>query len=864
VKRPPRFVFMALSLLTATILVCSAIVVRANANAPFQLQTGGQTVTVRGKVTDESGAIVPNTKLIFTAGETSFYAATGADGSYAVTLAPGLYAVHVELVGFGSIDKSGMEIKSGSDIRLDFLLKVIMGHGPAYAVPLTEPTAPRIATRFSGSPAAPMPMQGVYLDPATMKPVPEPLSPNIPSASLDPPPTADQSSAYPLQYASIKTVQTWIPMKDGVRLAVNLYMADGPLAGVKAGEKFPAILEYLPYRKDDWTLARDWDLHSYFVRRGYVSARVDIRGTGASEGAPPDREYSDQEQQDGLEVIAWLAKQPWSNGNVGMTGISWGGFNSIQMARLHPPALKAIIAMCATEELFHDDIHYIDNLMHLDEFELGMDLQLGLTRAPDFPTDEKSLAARFDAKPWAFLYLRHQRDSEFWRRASVAPNHYNEYTVPSFMIGGFLDGYRDSIPRFFEHSKAPIKALIGPWNHTFPHEAEPGPSIEWRVEAVRWWDYWLKGIQNGIMDEPRFEVYMRHWYPPDPNIAEIPGDWRAEKTWPPANTSTRTFFLEPNYSLGDLPSAALSIGGHQLQYVPSIGSEAGFWWGDLTADQRPIDAYSLVYDSAPIAKETALLGWPKVFLQVSSSAPLADWFVRLSDVAPDGTVTLITGAGQSGAQRDSAANPSDLEPHRKYELPIELHVTSWVFPAGHRIRLAISNALWPMIWPTPYSMTTSLWLGGPNTSRLELPLVPLKPPARPHFTGPEKETPLVGVTTAGETWPPQDWTVTRDVLAGSTRVAWSGNDSSEYPWGKMKDHEQMSYVAADAKPAVSEVHGEGSTTIELPGRTLLWSVVLNLRSDAQNFYYHFERHLTENGKPLRDKIWDETIPRDYQ
>ena len=204
----------------------------------------------------------------------------------------------------------------------------------------------------------------------------------------------------------------------------------------------------LAHRKDDWTLARDWDLHSYFVRRGYVTARVDIRGTGASEGNPPDREYSDQEQQDGLEVIAWLAKQPWSNGNVGMTGISWGGFNSIQIARLHPPALKAIIAMCATEELFHDDIHYIDNLMHLDEFELGMDLQLGMTRAPDFPTDEKSLAARFDAKPWAFLYLQHQRDSEFWRRASVAPNHYDEYKVPSFMIGGFLDGYRDSIPRF--------------------------------------------------------------------------------------------------------------------------------------------------------------------------------------------------------------------------------------------------------------------------------------------------------------------------------------------------------------------------------------------------------------------------------
>ena len=828
-KRAARFVLAALCLSAAAILVWCGFVAARGVTAAAQSQSAETRVIVRGIITDVNDARIVGVSLQFSSGGVTLETETDQAGSYDIKLQPGLYDILVTANGFQRIHKKQFEVRSGPAMELN--LKMVVA---------------------------------LFIDPITVESdLPEPTEPRIAAKLSEPSPVVNQDSVYPPQYAHVKTVQAWIPMKDGVGLAVNLYMPEGSLVGANAGEKFPAILEYLPYRKDDWTLARDWDLHSYFVRRGYVTARVDIRGTGASEGAPPDREYSDQEQQDGLEVIAWLAKQPWSNGNVGMTGISWGGFNSIQMARLHPPALKAIIAMCATEELFHDDIHYIDNLMHLDEFELGMDLQLGLTRAPDFPTDEKSLATRFDAKPWAFLYLHHQRDSEFWRRASVAPNHYDEYTVPSFMIGGFLDGYRDSIPRFFEHSKAPIKALLGPWNHTFPHEAEPGPSIEWRVEAVRWWDYWLKGIQNGIMDEPRFEVYMRHWYPPDPNIAEIPGDWRAEKTWPPANASKETFFFEPNYSLGDAPPDSSAV-GHELQYVPSIGSEAGFWWGDLTADQRPIDAYSLVYDSAPLVQNTAILGWPRAFLQVSTTAPLADWFVRLSDVAPDGSVTLITGAGQSGAQRDPAANPSDLEPERKYELPVELHVTSWVFPAGHRIRVAVSNALWPMIWPTPYPMTTSLWLGGPNTSRLELPLVPLEPPARPHFTAPEKETPLAGVTTAGDTWPPQDWTVTLDVLAGSMRVAWSGNDSSGYPWGKLKDHEQMSYVVADAKPAVSEVHGEGFTTIELPGRTLVWSVVLNLRSDARNFYYHFERHLIENGKPLRDKTWDETIPRDHQ
>ncbi len=655
-------------------------------------------------------------------------------------------------------------------------------------------------------------------------------------------------------------VQTTIPMKDGVRLAVNLYMPEG----AKPEEKFPVILEYLPYRKDDWTLSRDWALHSYFVRRGYVTARVDIRGTGASEGSPPDREYSDQEQQDGLAVIDWLSKQPWSSGNVGMMGISWGGFNAIQMARLHPPALKAIIAICATEELFHDDIHYIDGLMHVDEFEPAMDLELGLTRSPDFPTDEKSLAPRFDSSPWFLLYLHQQRDGPFWRRASVAPDRYSDYTVPSFMIGGFLDGYRDSLARFFEKSKAPIKALLGPWNHTFPHDAEPGPAIEWRDEATRWWDYWLKGKQNGIMDEPRFEVYMRRPYPPDPNIKEIPGDWREEKTWPPSGQRTETLFLQPDYSLAKNPPAAASQSKHELKYVPSIGTEVGFWWGDFATDQRPIDAYSLVYDSAPVEKDTAIFGWPRAYLQVSAGAPLADWFVRLSDVAPDGTVTLITGAGQSGAQRVSGAQPSDLDPSKKYELPIELHLTSWIFPPGHRIRVAISNALWPMIWPTPYAMTTSLYLGGAQTSRLELPVVPVESSARPHFPPIEESPQLEGVSSTGDTWPPKDWTVTRDLMTGSTRVMWSGEDAGHYPWGNTKDYEKMTYEVQDSDPAVSTVHADASTTVLLPNRTLVWSIVLDLRSDSKNFYYHFERHLTENGHEIRAKHWDETIARDHQ
>jgi predicted acyl esterase len=664
-----------------------------------------------------------------------------------------------------------------------------------------------------------------------------------------------QQAVAELPEADVRIEKAWIPMKDGAHLAVNLFMA----ASLKPDEKFPAILEYLPYRKDDWAAQRDYDLHCYFATRGYVSARVDIRGTGSSEGLPPDREYSEQEQQDGMEVIAWLARQPWSNGSVGMMGISWGGFNSIQMAMRHPPALRAIIAVDATEELYHDDIHYIDGMMHADEFELGMDQQIAESPAPEFSLDEKILAPRFDLAPWFLLYLHQQRDGPFWRRASLAP-HYEAMRVPAFLIGGFYDGYRDNIPRMMERVKAPVKGLVGPWNHTYPHNAVPGPAIEWRAEAVRWWDYWLKGKANGILDEPRLEVYMRHWYPADPNLAEIPGEWRSEETWPPRELQSKILYLDSDHRL--VP-AAPAAGVHLLKYVPSAGADAGFWWGDLTTDQRPTDAFSLVYDSEPLAKDTAILGRPRALLQASATAPLADWFARLSDVAPDGTVTLVTGAGLNGTQRESASEPRGLEPGKTYSLEIEMHFTSWVFPHGHRIRVAISNALWPMIWPTPYPMTTSLELGGHGPSRLVLPVVPLEANSAPHFPAAGPALHLPGVRSTGETWPGK-WSAERDEFHQSAKLEWMGDDGTEFPWGRMHEHEQLTYEAQDAHPEVSSVHGEADTTVELPDRKLVWRSLLEVRSDRTHFFYHYTRQLLENGRVVREKEWDDTIRRDYQ
>ncbi len=651
----------------------------------------------------------------------------------------------------------------------------------------------------------------------------------------------------------VRMEKTWIPMKDGIRLAATLYMPDG----AKAGETFPALLEYLPYRKDDGTAAGDYPKHTYFARRGYVSARVDIRGFGASEGVPPEREYSEQEQVDGEQIIAWLARQPWSNGNVGMFGISWGGFNSLQMAMRHPPALKAIIALHATAELFHDDVHYMDGMAHIDEFELNMDLAQGWTGAPDYTTDEKVLGPRFDSPPWSLLYLKHQHDGPFWRER-VRP--LSEITIPTFLIGGMQDGYRDNVTDMLLKSKAPIRAIVGPWNHSYPNEPDFGPSVEWRDQAVRWFDHWLKGLDTGVENDPRLVVYMQHWHPPDPNLKEVPGEWRREDSWPPKDEQPATLFFESNHSLAD---KAPEAGSHLLKYVPSIGVEAGFWWGELLSDPRPVDAFSLVYDSAPLQEDLAILGRPHARLRASATAPLADWFARLSDIAPDGTVTQITGAGISGAQRESMTEPRDLEVNKVYPLDIAMHLTSWVFPKGHRIRVAISNALWPMILPTPYSMTTSLELGGNDGSRIVLPVVPVHGAKPQAFSPPQPSEERADIKSEGFPWP-GEWTVERDEAHQTTTVHWKGKDGYVYPWGKEDDYEKLTYHADDAHPESCSVQGEAESIFTLKGRTLIWRGHLIVTTDRKNFYYKYTRELLKDGSTIKSKTWQETIPRDHQ
>jgi predicted acyl esterase len=674
----------------------------------------------------------------------------------------------------------------------------------------------------------------------------------------------NQSRLPDVTHEGIEIKETWIPMPDGVRLAASLFMP----ADRDASAKFPVLLEYLPYRKDESRKGR-FALFSYFISRGYVVARVDIRGSGTSEGKLIEYEYTDQEQEDGEVVIDWLSKQAWSTGKVGMFGLSWGAFNSIQMAMRNPPALKAIVAIMGTDDLFRDDCHFIDGMMHVDSYEFGQDIANILPAPPDYAIDEAYFRDRFDTEPWLLIYKRQQRDGPFWNRASLNSD-YSSIRIPTFVIGGWYDGYRDSVPRMLEKLDAPVKGIMGPWAHSWPNSSYPEPGMEWRHEAVRWFDFWLKGDDTGIMDEPRFAVYVREWHPPGV-VDKVPGSWRWEDGWPIERTKKLTLYPQADHTLSD----AKPIGGegqtHMLRYIPTVGVEASGnvnWWGDFPWDQRGTDAYSLVYDSDPLDQDLEILGFPRAMLKVSADAPLANWIVRISDIAPDGTVTQVAGAGLSGAQRKSSEEPEALVPGQVYKLEYDLHFTSWVFPKGHRIRLAVNNALWPMIWPTPYAMTTTLGVDGANASHVVLPVMPRPNRARPDFLPPAKDPELPGYgylkigdeTTSGYA---ETRSIERSPLAFQTRIVSSGTSGSLYPWVTIKYWENMVHEAQDKDPARASVTGKTRYTVELNDRTLIVEGDLSFTSDLKNFYYTYTRRALENGKLIKEKTWKETIPRDH-
>jgi putative CocE/NonD family hydrolase len=522
----------------------------------------------------------------------------------------------------------------------------------------------------------------------------------------------------------------WIPLTDGTRLGVRLWIPDGA-----EQRPVPVVWEYLPYRKRDGVRKRDDATALNLAPYGIAFARVDVRGTGDSDGVITD-EYSRAELRDGVECVTWLARQPWCNGSVGMRGISWGGINSLQIAAMAPPALKAIMPMGCVDNRYLGDAHFIGGALATENFKWGTYFKVDMAGPPDPDISgadwEKKWRQRLDATlPILERWTSHQRYDEYWQRGSVAVD-YGRITCPVYVVSGWLDPYSSSVGSLLAGLKVPRKGLIGPWGHLMPNLPAP-LGLEWAYEEVRWWQQWLAGVETGIMSEPMLRAYMPYQTLSEVYPAEIPGRWVAEAAWPSPETRPLVLYLGRG-SLQPKPA-----GPDSISYVGDkiVGMGKPQWMPSRPDDQTADDEKSLVFDSAPLDSDTEILGYPRAKVRVSSNTAVAKLALRLTEVLPDGKSWLVSYGILNLTHRDSHEHPRALRPGEFYDVDVPFYMVAHRFKKGSRIRVAVSESLWPLLWPSPQIATLTLALGA---SSLTLPVRPA-PAVEEPFPIPLKHSP---------------------------------------------------------------------------------------------------------------------------
>jgi predicted acyl esterase len=648
-----------------------------------------------------------------------------------------------------------------------------------------------------------------------------------------------------------------IPMRDGVRLAADLY-----LPAPDPDEPLPVVMEYIPYRKDE--VVPGTRFYEYLPRSGYIVARVDIRGTGNSEGIATD-EYVVQEQLDGYDAIEWLADQPFCDGHVNQMGISYGGFTSLQVATHNPPHLTSIIPMYFTDDRYTDDCHYRGGLLrkYYDVGHYG-NFMIAYNALPPYPEWaggdwaaiwEEHLAHN---EPYLLKWLNHQTDGPYWRNGSVrdVPD---RITCPVFMIGGWRDGYPNPPLRLYQALTVPKKVLIGPWNHALPDVAIPGPRIDYLHEVVRWLDHWCKGKDTGILDEPPVVVYVQHYEKPVVDRTEAAGAWRAETDWPPPGAGELNLYLEGAGALAERPGTE---GVESFDYVPTVGVTAGLWSGGiqfgLPGDQRPDEAFSLTYSSEPLVEEVHVLGRPRAVLNVASTASVIGFAASLSDVAPDGTSHLVAKGMMNATRRSSLTDPEPLTQGEVVELDIEIDTTAWVFAKGHRIRLAVASSDWPNVWPTPEPASNQVHRGAPHPSRLVLPTVP----ARGSATPPDLRPSPVTVSRHSEAADPPLWEVAHDVLSGRSTVRiQDGSDQRIDDTTLVRREYTMTASVDPADPAGASARGRHVSRITRPTVVFEGSSDVSIQASSTHFHVAIDLELRVNETLHHSKRWVESVPR---
>ncbi len=660
----------------------------------------------------------------------------------------------------------------------------------------------------------------------------------------------------------IEVENIWVPMPDGVRLAGRLWLPEG------AG-RVPLILEYLPYRKRDGTRARDEVMHRYLARHGYACLRLDIRGTGDSEGVIDD-EYSVQEQEDGVAAIDWLSQQDWCDGQVAMIGISWGGFNGLQIAARQPPALKTIITVGSTDDRYATDIHWVGGCLSKDNFDWSSTMFAHQDLPPDPAIVGDQWRAMWVARmaanvPWILTWLQHQSRDAYWQQGSVCED-FSRITIPVYAVSGWADNYSEAVPRLLAGLSGPRRGLIGPWAHSYPHDVTVEPAIGWLQEVLRWCDHWMKGQDTGIMEEPLLRAWMQDPMPPQTCYTARPGRWVGEDQWPSPRIEARRMPLGAHGRLG-VPGEGVATICSPL-WVGLTAGEIGRYGDEAewATDQREDDGGSLVFVSDPLTEAVEILGAPQLHLRFSSDKPKALVSVRVNDVAPSGASTRVAIGHLNLCHRHGHGNPQALTPGQVEEAVVDLDDIAHHFPVGHRIAVSLSTVYWPIAWPSPELATLSVHLG---QSMLELPVRPPRAedavlrafdPAEGAESAPQHDLPL------DPAQPVARRRVQRDLLSGEMVVdfpRWTYATEMPAIGQTHRGTGFARYRITDGNPLSARCETGYTVQIERADTTILHESEGSLTCDATHFIVQMKLRISENGAEIFARDWEERIARDH-
>ena len=502
-----------------------------------------------------------------------------------------------------------------------------------------------------------------------------------------------------------------VPMRDGVRLAADIYLPDQP-------GPFPVLLTRTPYNKNRGARAA-----RRYAEQGYAVVVMDSRGIYGSGG--DWRPYVD-EALDGYDTQQWIGAQDWCDGNIGMYGTSYPGFTQLLPAPYRSPYVKALVPVAAQSDNY-GSIWSTNGLYHL-----ALGVSWGTRQeavATGRPVPDPNWMEVMTYLPIGSIpdrvgvysefvgnTIRHDAYDDFWRQMSIR-DQYAEMDVPAFHVTGWYDDLvSETVLNFTRmrelsrsaESRGWQKLLIGPWGHgvrpsrlygdmDFGEEVD----IDFRALEMEWFDYHLKGTQNGLDQQAPIRIFVM-------------GDnvWRDEYEWPLARAVPTTLFLHSDgfantrFGDGELSSEfPADEPPDQYSYdprspVPTYGGH-GCCGAGLTPD-GPLDQQStqqrqdvLVYTSDPLVEDTEVTGAPRVQLVFSTDVTDTDFFVTLSDVHPDGRAILITEGAVRARFRDSVEKPTLLTPGGVYEVEIPMWETSNVFKEGHRIRLHVTSSNFP-------------------------------------------------------------------------------------------------------------------------------------------------------------------------